>query len=226
MCGCSDDGGSTDGQAAGESASDGHSGDGAAVGDGDGDGDVVGDGDGDVPGDGDGDIPGDGDGDIPGDGDGDGDGDGGGMPTEFEPSDADFAGCITDGIKVNRMYVRNLIGNDEDSAAVARGDTPTPYPVGTMIQLRPAQAMVKRLPGFSVATGDWEYFNLIPSTAGASINERGTTAISDTSGTCNSCHSLASDDDYVCQQTLKCSSTLFPVAGIEQAQAADPRCTQ
>ena len=54
------------------------------------------------------------------------------------------------------------------------------YPVGTVIQLVPQEAMVKRAAGFDPATNDWEFFSLDVSGAervGALIEYDDTTTI-------------------------------------------------
>src|ERR671918_719140 len=65
-------------------------------------------------------------------------------------------------------------GDDDDTVAVAE-DTEGggPFPVGTIIQLVPQEAMVKRAPGFDPDSNDWEFFALDVSPEGTKIVTRG-----------------------------------------------------
>lgn len=84
--------------------------------------------------------------------------------------------------------------------ATSTAERPLAFPVGSIIVreklIGSADAapdrlavMVKRAPGFSPASGDWEFFGL--SGDGATILERQTT------GSCISCHTSQKSRDYV-----------------------------
>ena len=65
--------------------------------------------------------------------------------------------CITDMTPVRHFYVDNLLGNVEETVAVAKagkGD----YPEGSVLQLMPNEVMIKQQKGFNRETHDWEFF--------------------------------------------------------------------
>ena len=68
--------------------------------------------------------------------------------------------------KVRDFYIDNRLGHLDQALAVANSPTGGVYPVGTIIQLVPQEAMVKREKGFNPATRDWEFFFLSVSTGG------------------------------------------------------------
>ena len=140
---------------------------------------------------------------------------------------ADSFQCILDGTKVRKFYVTNLLGNVDDSVAVARGDSPLPYPTGTVIQLFQQEAMVKRETGFSAETNDWEFFFLTVSPSGTEITTRGAAeTVNAFGGNCLSCHSAAEDNDLVCETGNGCDPLPAIVTDefIEDLQNSDPRC--
>ena len=199
---------------------------------GDGDGESsTGDGSGDagveVGGDGDGD-PGDGDGD-PGDGDGDGDGDTSGEtgePVEDPVLVAEDFACIKDMTKVRRFYLTNVLGDLDATLAVADSPTGGEYPVGTLIQLVPTEAMVKRAPGFAPAAHDWEFFSLAVDAGGTEILDRGAEQVVNAfGGNCFGCHAKAEPQwDFVCETDHGCDPLPLTAGQIEAIQDADPRC--
>jgi hypothetical protein len=63
--------------------------------------------------------------------------------------------CITDMTPVRHFYVDNLLGNVEETVAVAKagkGD----YPEGSVLQLMPNEVMIKQQKGFNPETHDWD----------------------------------------------------------------------
>ena len=68
-------------------------------------------------------------------------------------------GCIRDMSPVRGFFVGSLQGNLDEALAVANAGSGT-YPVGSLVQLVPGEAMVKREAGFSPATSDWEFFRV------------------------------------------------------------------
>ena len=62
---------------------------------------------------------------------------------------------------VRQFYVENLLGNLDATLAVANSATGGTYPPGSVIQLVPGEAMVKRDKGFNAVTRDWEFFEPI-----------------------------------------------------------------
>jgi len=100
------------------------------------------------------------------------------------------------------------------------------YPVGTVIQLIPSEAMVKRADGWSPQTGDWEFFSLSVSANGTVIEDRGATeTVNQFGGNCLDCHALAEPQwDFVCEQDHGCDPIPIPEATIDMLQEGDPRC--
>jgi hypothetical protein len=97
--------------------------------------------------------------------------------TTIKPQDADLTAHDFKNIhtytKVGDHYITNVDGHLAQALAVARSKTGGRYPVGTIIQLLPQEAMVKRRAGFSPATNDWEFFSLDVSKNGTTILKRG-----------------------------------------------------
>src|SRR5215468_1895219 len=87
--------------------------------------------------------------------------------------DAKSFRCITKMTPVRQFYVDNLQGNLDATLAATNSTTGTMYPPGSLIQLIPSEAMVKRDKGFNSATHDWEFFELDVSKDGTEIRKRG-----------------------------------------------------
>ena len=81
--------------------------------------------------------------------------------------------CLNDMTPVRHFYVDNLLGNVAETVAVANSANGGTYPEGAVVQLVPAEAMVKRAAGFNPATNDWEFFELNVSVEGTPIGKRG-----------------------------------------------------
>src|ERR1051326_5347479 len=75
---------------------------------------------------------------------------------------------------VRGFFVANPLGHLRQALKVANSKHGGIYPVGTIIQLVPQEAMVKRRKGFDPATHDWEFFTLAVSPQGTQILTRGT----------------------------------------------------
>ena len=86
--------------------------------------------------------------------------------------DAESFRCIRKMTSVRHFYVDNLQGNLEATLAAANSATGAVYPPGSVIQLVPGEAMVKRSKGFNTATRDWEFFELAVSKEGTEIKKR------------------------------------------------------
>ena len=71
--------------------------------------------------------------------------------------------------KVHNHFVGNLLGHLDAALAVANSPTGGIYPVGTLIQLVPQEAMVKRRAGWNAGSHDWEFFSLDVSPTGTKI---------------------------------------------------------
>lgn len=72
---------------------------------------------------------------------------------------AETFGCVTDMTPVRRFFVSKILGNLEKTPAVVNAGDGI-YPEDSVVQLVPAEVMVKRADGFSVATKGWEFFDL------------------------------------------------------------------
>ncbi len=113
------------------------------------------------------------------------------VPQDAKLSAADFANINTM-TRVGDHFVANVRGHLAQALAVARSAKGGVYPVGTIIQLIPQEAMVKRAKGFSPATKDWEFFSLDVSATGTKILSRGgAKVVNRFGGSCASCHSAA-----------------------------------
>ena len=100
------------------------------------------------------------------------------------------------------------------------------YPPGTVIQLIPTEAMVKREQGWAPETNDWEFFALEVDADGTSIAARGTTEVVNAfNGNCFDCHAKAAPQwDLVCEDSHGCDPLPIGDDIIESLQDADPRC--
>lgn len=144
---------------------------------------------------------------------------------DLDMTPEDFA-CLLDWPRVRRFRVTNLLGYEDEAMAVAENPDGGVYPVGTVIQLIPNEAMVKRADGWSEETSDWEFFSLATSAAGTEIEARGTTeTINAFGGNCFSCHAKAAPQwDLICEQDHGCDPIPIPEATINMLQENDPRC--
>ncbi|MEX1367939.1 MAG: hypothetical protein AB1Z98_32720 [Nannocystaceae bacterium] len=149
----------------------------------------------------------------------------GGVVEDLDMSPEDFA-CLLDWEPVRRFRITNLLGYLPQTLEVANSPTGGTYPVGTVIQLIPNEAMVKRASGWSPQTNDWEFFSLSTSAAGTEILDRGATrVVNQFGGNCYDCHSAAAPQwDLVCEQDHGCVALPIGPDLIEMLQNSDPRC--
>lgn len=144
---------------------------------------------------------------------------------DLDMTEADFE-CIKNWDQVNLFFLTNKLGDVQGALDVAKSADGGTYPVGTIIQLIPTEAMVKRKAGFSAETNDWEFFFLEVSEAGTTIAARGTTdVVNQFGGNCFDCHSKAEPKwDLVCEKTHGCDPLPLSDSTIVSVQNADPRC--
>lgn len=145
-------------------------------------------------------------------------------PQDIEMTAADFPNIQTM-TKVDSYFVGNELGHLPEALAVARSAKGGKFPVGTLIQLVPQEAMVKRRPGWNPATHDWEFFFLDVSPAGTKIVTRGADKVVNRfGGNCASCH-IAADTkwDMVCKDDHGCEPLPIGDDVIEAIQLSDPR---
>jgi hypothetical protein len=129
---------------------------------------------------------------------------------------------------VRGFFVDNLLGHLDEAVAIAEANEGGVYPVGTIIQLVPTEVMVKRAPGFSPATRDWEFLFVQVTAEGTEILDRGTLDVINAFGLdCASCHLKAEDRfDMVCETGATdhgCDPLPIGRDVIDAVQAADPR---
>ena len=140
--------------------------------------------------------------------------------------DATSFRCITSLTPVRQFYVDNLRGDLAATVTAARSATGAVYPPGSVIQLIPGEAMVKREKGFSPATRDWEFFELDVSENGTQIRKRGfADVVNRFGGNCFACHIAARPEwDLVCESDHGCRPIPVTRAMIAALQRTDPRC--
>jgi hypothetical protein len=140
--------------------------------------------------------------------------------------DASSFKCITRMHHVGAFYVDNLLGHVDATIATANSSTGEAYPPGSLIQLVPGEAMVKREAGFNPATHDWEFFELDVSKKGTQIRKRGfAEVVNRFGGNCFACHVQARPQwDLVCGLDHGCAPLPFTRAMIGAVQRTDPRC--
>jgi hypothetical protein len=143
---------------------------------------------------------------------------------DVAPTAADFVNVNTL-TRVGDHFVGSLNGHLAAALAVAHSAGGGVYPVGTVIQLVPQEAMVKRHKGYSAATHDWEMFSLKVSPQGTKIASEGTTTVVNQFGAnCAACHSAAAGRfDFVCGKTHGCTPLPLTDAVIAAVQRGDPR---
>jgi len=134
--------------------------------------------------------------------------------------------CIREMTPVRQFYVDNLVGNLEGTLAAANAPGGAIYPPGSVVQLVPTEAMVKRETGFSPATGDWEFFELEVSDQGTSIGKRGFAEVNNRFGkNCFACHAPARDPwDFICETDHGCEPIPIDHKMTGALQRSDPRC--
>jgi hypothetical protein len=147
------------------------------------------------------------------------------VPADFEAQAADFVN-LADMTPVRGFFISNPLGHLDQALAVAnstsKGGT---YPVGTIVQLIPGEAMVKRQAGFAPTVGDWEFFQLKTTAAGTEIQKRGgAEVVNFTNKSCSDCHKKADPKfDFICETDHGCDPLPVTSAQFKVIQAGDPR---
>src|SRR5262249_35675337 len=121
--------------------------------------------------------------------------------------DAKSFRCITKKAPGPQFYAGNLQSPLHATLAAPQSPPRALYPPGSVIQLIPTEAMVKRDKGFNAATHDWEFFALDVSKDGTQIGKRGTVdVVNRFGGNCFSCHvQAAAQWDLVCETGHGCA---------------------
>ena len=143
---------------------------------------------------------------------------------DLNPTAADFVN-LNSMTRVGDHFVASLNGHLAAALAVAHSATGGTYPVGTVIQLVPTEAMIKRHKGYSPSTGDWEFFSLSVSHQGTRIlHAGGASVLNAFGGSCAGCHGAAKPQfDFVCGHDHGCAPLPLTAKLIAQIQSHDPR---
>ena len=146
-------------------------------------------------------------------------------PTDFVATAADFK-CLSEQPRVRNLRVANTLGFLDEALALAEVLTPgEQYPIGTILQLVPGEAMVKRGPDFDPENNNWEYFELEVSATGTEIRVRGRDeVVNQFGGECFGCHVDARETDFICEKTNGCVDIPLSQELIDFLQDNDPRC--
>jgi hypothetical protein len=134
--------------------------------------------------------------------------------------------CMRQMAQVRHFYVDNLLGDVMSTVTAANAPKGAIYPVGSVVQLVPTEAMVKREAGFSPATGDWEFFELAVNDSGTKIGKRGFAEVNNRFGkNCFTCHVPAREPwDFVCESDHGCEAIPIDHKMTGALQRSDPRC--
>jgi hypothetical protein len=141
-------------------------------------------------------------------------------------ADASSFRCIRQMVPVRHFYIDNLLGDTAGTLAAANAPKGAVYPPGSVVQLVPTEAMVKREQGFSPATGDWEFFELDVSESGSTIRTRGFADVNNRFGkNCFTCHAPARVPwDFICESGHGCEPIPIDHDMTGALQRSDPRC--
>ncbi len=139
---------------------------------------------------------------------------------------ADYFDCLTSWTKIRNTRIhhpkKKLL---RKAMRVFEGSKPKRrYPVGTVLQLIPQEAMVKHRRRYFPETDGWEFFALGVSRAGTTINSQGGDAINFVGLSCKTCHAAASRFDWVCEKGHGCDPIPLDDGLIARIQDSDPRC--
>lgn len=142
------------------------------------------------------------------------------------PVTADTFVCLKKMHPVRGFFVDNILGNLDATVAAAMQPEGAFYPPGSVVQLIPAEVMIKHHQGWSEMTNDWEFFELKVSEQGSEIKVRGTTRVKNKfGGNCLDCHRKAEPQwDFICEEGHGCDPLPIPDFLIRMTQRGDPRC--
>ena len=145
---------------------------------------------------------------------------------EFVAQESDFQ-CLTDWKKVHkvRVFNRSKARLRKAIRILKRGRANKSYPVGTIIQLVPFEASVKRGGTFNPEGNGWEFFVLTPKQDGTTqIRARGGPEVVNVVIPCQQCHGAARAYDFVCETDHGCIPLNLDPATIDLIQQNDLRC--
>jgi hypothetical protein len=103
---------------------------------------------------------------------------------------------------------------------------PSGYPVNTVLQVLPLEAMIKRRPGYNPDGDDWEFVRLnVDSKGKTQIIADGKGEVANGLGSCQTCHkAIAPTHDLVCGFVIGAAGLRLTDEQLAAIQAADPRC--
>jgi hypothetical protein len=152
----------------------------------------------------------------------------GALAQEITVSEQSF-GCILNWPKVRNTHFKYADPEKlKEAMRIFRDSVPDKqYPVGTILQLIPFEAMVKHPREKFPNTNGWEFFFLEVSEEGTKIKDRGEQVVNLSQGvTCLSCHQPATKFDFVCEKGHGCAPIPFDDQKITEIQKGDLRCTK
>src|SRR5213594_3543211 len=122
---------------------------------------------------------------------------------EFVAQESDFR-CLLKGKRVEGhtfvLFNRNHARLRRAIHLARKGEPGEHYPVGTIVQLFPFEAMVKRGGGFNPDVDGWEFFQLSVTPSGTQIVSRGGAKVANGIGSCQGCHkNFAAAFDLICE---------------------------
>jgi hypothetical protein len=136
-------------------------------------------------------------------------------------------GCILGLPKVRNTFVQHSDPEKlKEAMHILRDSVPDKeYPVGTILQLVPFEAMVKHPREKFPHSNGWEFFFLEVSEQGTKIKDRGDNVRNlSLNVPCLNCHVPAKKFDFVCEKGHGCAPIPFDDQKIAEVQNADPRC--
>ena len=138
----------------------------------------------------------------------------------------DYFDCVTNWTKIRNTRIHHPRRKRLEKAIriFERGTPKRRYPVGTVLQLVPFEAMVKHRKRFFPETDGWEFFALDVSSGATVIRSRGGDAINFLGRSCKTCHAAAARFDWVCEQGHGCDPIPLTESGIGALQEGDRRC--
>ena len=136
-------------------------------------------------------------------------------------------GCVLELPKVRNTRIQNPDPEKlKEAMRIFRDSVPnTDYPLGTILQLIPTEAMVKHDRASFPNSNGWEFFALKVSADGTTIVDRGDKVINASlKKPCLDCHSPGAKFDFVCEKNHGCAPIPVNDQQIAAMQASDPRC--
>lgn len=140
----------------------------------------------------------------------------------------DYFSCIADWPKVRNTRIFHPKRKLQRKAirVFESGKKNRRYPVGTILQLIPFEAMVKHKKRYYPETDGWEFFALDVSSGQTVIRSQGGDAINFVNLSCKTCHAAAASFDWVCEKGHGCAPIPLDNDLIAALQDGDSRCRE